>query len=83
MKEYVYDIDPMGNVTGIYLDCLSNLGKSIARVSEVEYNNDIQKWVITFLEGPFKNACYIKTFTLREDALNQEVIEINNWLINK
>jgi len=78
-----------GTIEGLWCDALQPVvvkadGVKIARVSEIEYDNERRGWFIKFLP-PFynlnelpetKNLLYDK----REQALNVEIVILNQYL---
>ena len=79
MTELIYTINEDGSLTGLYNDLLVGLGDlEINRASNVEFDSTIQKWVVTLIL-PF-SACLIKTFETRSEALEAEVMFINDWI---
>ena len=61
-------------VTGLYADCLQGLGDmQVLRASTVEYNDDIERWVVEPKIGPYAGTCLLQTFERRGDALAAEV----------
>lgn len=61
-------------VTGLYADCLQGLGDmQVSRASTVEYNDDIERWVVEPKIGPYAGTCLLQTFERRGDALAAEV----------
>lgn len=61
-------------VEGVYTDILQGLGEmEVCRASSVEFNDEINQWVVEMKIGPFANSCLSKTFDRRTDALAAEV----------
>lgn len=78
--DLVYIIDDKGDMHGIYNDILADLGKlDITRASNVEFDCDIQKWVVTLMY-PY-DACLITPFLTRAEALTEEVRFLNDYLL--
>ena len=74
-RSYVLKISKDGRaVSGLYSDFLTGLGDlTTKRASSVEFDGDIQRWVVELKIGPYAKACLLQTFERREDALDAEV----------
>ncbi len=74
-RTYVLKISKDGRaVSGLYSDFLTGLGDlTTKRASSVEFNCDIQRWVVELKVGPYAQSCLIETFEKRQDALDAEV----------
>ena len=79
---YKYRISQDGkNIIGLWTDALNGIGEAeVARASDVEYANDIQRWCVTFRCGEFGEASLIQTFPSRREALQAEVKALNSWI---
>ena len=84
MKEMNLIIKPDGTIHSLYSDFLSEFEgkKEIKRVSEVEFNANIQKWVVTILHGIYTGCCLPMAFVKREDAINAEIEFFNQELFS-
>lgn len=80
--KYIYVISKDGQkITGLWTDMLSELGQAqVTRASSVEFDEDVQGWVVTFYIGHLKDACLPETFPTRSEALRREVATINDFL---
>ena len=82
-KTRIFKLAPDGTVSGLHSDFLAPLGRaSIERASNVEFCEEIGRWFVEFLIGPFKGACLIETFARRSDALSAEVRVLNQQHAN-
>ena len=84
MKEITLNIKPDGIIHSLYSDFLAEFegDKEISRASEVEFNNDINRWIVTILQGIYSGCCLIKTFIKREDAINAEIEFFNQEMFS-
>lgn len=79
-------IDEQGLVTGLYDDCLLEIGtpRSITRASTVEPGPD-GKWMVTLSNSPLNRGFAGKVIAFglerREDALNAEREFINHHIL--
>jgi hypothetical protein len=79
MPSVIY-IDNAGCITGLADDTLDKLGflgtKTVERVSEIEFNHDIQKWVAI----SSKTQKVISTDTVRSVLIDKEREYLNSQL---
>ena len=77
---FTFNIAQNGDISGLYNDLLTGIAgnKTIERFSNVEFNSDIQKWVITIEQGKYKGCSLVKTFSERNKAIEHEIDFFNN-----
>lgn len=78
----IYKISQTGNVEGLWDDLLTDIGEpKIKRASEVEYSNEAGGWTVKILVGLFA-GCYLpKAYKKRKEALESEVVFLNQELL--
>lgn len=78
MTEYVMTISPDGKeVAGLYSDKLPyrELGNmSVTRASTIEFNGELQKWVVNILD---ENR-FLGVFESRQEAIDAEIRYLND-----
>ena len=79
-KAYIIKIAKDGSiVSGLYADFLAGLGEiSTTRASSVEFNANIQRWVVELRVGPYAGSCLLQTFEKRQDALEAELAVLSH-----
>lgn len=71
-----------GSVEGLWDDMLSDMGEpSVKRASNVEYDEELKGWTVKILVGESAGKYLPGVFKKRGDALDAEVIFLNQELV--
>lgn len=74
----LYRIHPDGSIEGLHDDLLAGVGTTkVQRASRVEFNEDECGWTVEFLVGRYAGCFLPATFPKRKDALEAEVLFLN------
>lgn len=84
MKELVLNISADGTINSLWHDFLSTIEgkKEITRASNVEFDNDVQGWIVTIEAGPYRGCCLPQVFPERSKAIDAEIELFNSTVIN-
>jgi len=76
--KYRYAITSDGKIEGLWSDILTGLGKAeVQRASDVEFQTEMQKWVVALRNAGDGPGCLLERFFRRTQAVQAE-IEFHN-----
>ena len=80
--EMSYNFKPDGTMQGLWNDFLVDIDghKTIERASNVEFDIDVQGWIVTIEYGRYKGCCLPQLFCERNKAIESEIEFFNKEL---